>query len=45
MLVLRFWEDQSVQATAQLLGCSGGSVKSQTARGLDALRRLLPAYP
>lgn len=40
-VVLRYWEDQSVEATAQLLGCSTGTVKSQTARGLAALRKLL----
>ena len=40
-VVLRYWEDQSVEATAELLGCSTGTVKSQTARGLAALRRLL----
>lgn len=37
-LVLRFWEDYSVGQTAQALDCSEGTVKSQTARGLAALR-------
>jgi RNA polymerase sigma-70 factor (sigma-E family) len=42
-LVLRFWEDQSVDECAQLLGVSAGTVKSQTARGLDKLRDVLGA--
>jgi RNA polymerase sigma-70 factor (sigma-E family) len=42
VLVLRFWEDLSVEQTAQLLGCSTGNVKSQSARGLVRLRELLP---
>ncbi|HEV7652208.1 MAG TPA: SigE family RNA polymerase sigma factor [Actinophytocola sp.] len=41
-LVLRFWEDQSVEDTARALGCSAGTVKSQTARGLCALRGAVP---
>jgi RNA polymerase sigma-70 factor (sigma-E family) len=40
-LVLRFWEDLSVEQTADLLGCSAGTVRSQTARGLATLRGLL----
>ncbi|MBO0822463.1 MAG: SigE family RNA polymerase sigma factor [Actinobacteria bacterium] len=40
-LVLRFYCDQSVEASAQILGCSPGTVKSQTARALSTLRRLL----
>ena len=42
-LVLRYWEDLSVEETAHALRCSAGTVKSQTARGLESLRRLIPA--
>ncbi|MEV6413741.1 SigE family RNA polymerase sigma factor [Kribbella sp. NPDC051718] len=41
VLVLRYWEDQSVEQTASLLDCSTGNVKSQAARGLATLRGLL----
>jgi RNA polymerase sigma-70 factor (sigma-E family) len=41
VLVLRYWEDQSVEQTAALLECSAGNVKSQAARGLATLRGLL----
>lgn len=37
-VVLRYYEDLSVEAVARTLGCRPGTVKSQTARGLDALR-------
>ncbi|MEY9859014.1 RNA polymerase sigma-70 factor (sigma-E family) [Catenulispora sp. GAS73] len=40
-LVLRFWEDLSIEQTAELLGCSPGTVRSQTARGLATLRAIL----
>jgi RNA polymerase sigma factor (sigma-70 family) len=41
VLVLRFWADLSVEQTAEALGCSTGTVKSQTARGLATLREAL----
>ncbi|HVV75066.1 MAG TPA: SigE family RNA polymerase sigma factor [Mycobacteriales bacterium] len=40
-VVLRFWADASVTETADALGCSEGTVKSQTARAINTLRSLL----
>ena len=40
-VVLRYFDDCSVEETARALGCSEGTVKSNTARGLDALRARL----
>ncbi len=42
-VVLRYLDDLSVEATAELLGCQPGTVKSQTARALDHLRAALSA--
>jgi RNA polymerase sigma-70 factor (sigma-E family) len=39
VIALRFWEDLTEQATAAHLGISVGTVKSQTARALKALRQ------
>jgi RNA polymerase sigma-70 factor (sigma-E family) len=41
VLVLRYWEDLGIEETARVLGCSTGTVKSQTARGLAALRAVV----
>ena len=37
-VVLRYYDDLSVEEVAEVLGCRAGTVKSQTARGLAALR-------
>jgi RNA polymerase sigma-70 factor (sigma-E family) len=44
-VVLRHIEDLSVEETADALGCSSGTVKSQTARGLEKLREQLADRP
>ncbi|WP_030454771.1 SigE family RNA polymerase sigma factor [Herbidospora cretacea] len=41
VLVLRYYCDLSVEETARTLRCSQGNVKSQAARGIDRLRRVL----
>ena len=40
-VVLRYWEDLSVEQAAAVLGCSAGTVKSLSSRGLERLRELL----
>lgn len=45
VVVLRYWEDLSVAETAEALGKSEGTVKSQAAKGLAALRRHLSSEP
>jgi RNA polymerase sigma-70 factor (sigma-E family) len=40
VLVLRFYEDRSEEEIAHLLGIAPGTVKSRSARGIAALRKL-----
>jgi RNA polymerase sigma-70 factor (sigma-E family) len=44
-VVLRYFEDLSVEDTAQVLGCSEGTVKSQTSRALGSLRSMFEGSP
>jgi RNA polymerase sigma-70 factor (sigma-E family) len=39
-VVLRYWEELSEAETADVMGCSVGTVKSATSRGLHRLREL-----
>ncbi|TVL92476.1 SigE family RNA polymerase sigma factor [Streptomyces sp. SAJ15] len=42
VVVLRYFEDLSVEETARVLGCGPGTVKSQAAKALRSLRAVLP---
>jgi RNA polymerase sigma-70 factor (ECF subfamily) len=44
-VVLRFYEDRPEREVAELLGCSVGSVKTHTSRGLARLRQILEVQP
>jgi RNA polymerase sigma-70 factor (sigma-E family) len=41
VVVLRYWADLSVDQTADVLGCSPGTVKTLSSRALDKLRAAL----
>lgn len=44
-ITLRFLEDYSIEQTAEALGCSIGTVKAHTSRGLRQLRQLIASDP
>jgi RNA polymerase sigma-70 factor (sigma-E family) len=43
VVVLRFWDDLSIDQTAEALGCTAGTVKAQSSRALAVLRDRLGA--
>lgn len=45
VVVLRYYEELTEAETAQTLGVSVGTVKSQASRALDSLRSRLPEHP
>ncbi len=44
VLILRYFEDLSVEETAAVLSCRQGTVASQTSRALAKLRDLVPQF-
>lgn len=44
-IVLRYWEDLTEAEAARLMGCSVGTVKAATSRGLSRLRTLSETPP
>jgi RNA polymerase sigma-70 factor, ECF subfamily len=44
-LVLRYWEQLTEAETAEVLGCSVGTVKSQTSKAIQRLREVLAQPP
>ncbi|MCP9208603.1 SigE family RNA polymerase sigma factor [Streptomyces cucumeris] len=42
VVVLRYFEDLSVEDTAEVLGCTAGTVKSQASKALRTLQSLVP---
>jgi RNA polymerase sigma-70 factor (sigma-E family) len=40
-VVLRYYEDLSIEQAAEILDCSPGTVKSQASRGLETLRHTI----
>jgi RNA polymerase sigma-70 factor (sigma-E family) len=45
VLVLRYYCDLNIDQSAATLGCTAGTIKSQTAKALDTLRRVMgPDY-
>jgi RNA polymerase sigma-70 factor (sigma-E family) len=44
VIVLRYFEDHTESEAAELLGVSVSTVKTQTARALEHLRRLVPEF-
>jgi RNA polymerase sigma factor (sigma-70 family) len=41
IVVLRYWEDRSVEETANVLGVRSGAVRTRSSRALQRLRSLL----